>query len=144
MNVVRFQTTTAQGRTVYEIDSASGILVFSSITSATGGGQVTLTNVRELALPWEADRAPTWVRPDATPPQIEGPEEPPPRGDDTGEPGIDDGDDDEPIVLIDEPRRRDRGCQVIGSSRRTAPGTPIALLGLGIALVVFGGRRRPA
>lgn len=60
--VVRFQTETANGRTVYEFSAASGLLVFSSIGTQGSAAQLELLTMRALELPWAADAAPTWAR----------------------------------------------------------------------------------
>lgn len=63
--VVRFQTETPGGRTVYEFSAASGLLTFSSIGSPSGAAQLTLTSTRGLNLPWESNAAQNWARPQA-------------------------------------------------------------------------------
>ncbi|TXD41686.1 hypothetical protein FRC96_03835 [Lujinxingia vulgaris] len=63
IEVVRFQTQTTNGQTVFEFSAGSGTLVFSSVASPGSAAQMTMVNRREVALPWEAGRAPGWVRP---------------------------------------------------------------------------------
>lgn len=62
-SVVRFQTQTSTGRTVYEFSAASGLLVFSSTSSSGGAAQLELLSLRTLQLPWPDDAAPRWARP---------------------------------------------------------------------------------
>ncbi len=64
--VVRFQTQTANGQTVVEIDVDTGALVFSSITIQGSASQFEHLGTRALPLPWTPDRAPNWVRQGAT------------------------------------------------------------------------------
>lgn len=61
--IVRFQTQTTTGRTVYEFSEQSGLLTFSSISSGAGAAQLTLVSTRALARPWEAGSTPNWARP---------------------------------------------------------------------------------
>jgi len=60
--VVRFQTATGDGTTVYEFDASTGLMVFSSASAGSSLGQTTVVGVRTLAFPWALDRAPNWVR----------------------------------------------------------------------------------
>lgn len=64
-NVVRFQTQTQGGQTVFEFDTETGVMVFNSISSPQSASQIVLVSVRQLNLPWEPARAPNWVRPGA-------------------------------------------------------------------------------
>lgn len=64
-NVVRFQTQTQNGQTVFEFDTQTGVMVFNSLSSQQSASQIVLVSVRQLDLPWEPARAPNWVRPGA-------------------------------------------------------------------------------
>ncbi|MDD9933357.1 MAG: hypothetical protein OXT09_07140 [Myxococcales bacterium] len=65
VNVVRFQTDTANGRVATEFDSDRGAMVFDTISSGPSAAQLELLSVRNLTLPWQPGRAPNWVRPGA-------------------------------------------------------------------------------
>jgi hypothetical protein len=64
-NVMRFQTQTQNGQTVFEFDTQTGVMVFNSLSSGQSASQIVLVGIRQLALPWDAARAPNWVRPGA-------------------------------------------------------------------------------
>ncbi len=64
--IVRFQTQTTNGRTVYEFSAASGLLTFSSISSGGGDAQLNLISTRELARPWQANATPNWAQAGST------------------------------------------------------------------------------
>ena len=63
--VVRFQTQTTTGQTVFEFDTRSGVKVYESISQGASSSILRLAGVRALPLPWEVGRAPNWVRPGA-------------------------------------------------------------------------------
>lgn len=67
--VVSFVTQTNSGETVTEFSPDTGMLVFNSITTPTTNGlaitQVWYRGMRVLSFPWQAGRAPNWVRPGA-------------------------------------------------------------------------------
>lgn len=61
--VVRLQSSTANGQTVTEFDTGTGVMVFSSVAnSTTSAAQVVLLGLRTVTPPWAADRAPNWAR----------------------------------------------------------------------------------
>ncbi len=64
--VVRFQNDTDQSRMAYEFDSATGLMTFTSFTTANTVTQLWLQSVRGLDIPWAPSRAPGWVRTGAT------------------------------------------------------------------------------
>lgn len=65
VNAVRFIGEGQGSKTVTEFNTASGILLFHSSSTGGSASQLTLVSTRPLPLPWQADRAPNWVRPGA-------------------------------------------------------------------------------
>lgn len=65
VQVVRFQSTTQGGQTVWEFNANSGLLMFYSRSTQGSAVQLLVTNFRTLALPTQGARAPNWVRPGA-------------------------------------------------------------------------------
>src|SRR5690606_32663091 len=49
VTVVRFQTQTTTGQTVFEFDAATGLLVFNSLSSGPSAAQLTVLSVRTVA-----------------------------------------------------------------------------------------------
>jgi hypothetical protein len=63
VQVVRFQSTTQGGRTVWEFDAATGLLMFYSVEAGNSASQSTVAGFRTMNLPTQGVRAPNWVRP---------------------------------------------------------------------------------
>ena len=70
VEVVQFRHAESSGETVYEYDPRNGLLIHTSVrTPASMGGfavtQATFRGMRTVSFPWQGDRAPNWVRPEA-------------------------------------------------------------------------------
>lgn len=64
---VRFQSTTEKMEEVWEFDEATGVLIFfrmryGDAEEPTQLAQALLVNQRQLRLPWQGSRTPTWVK----------------------------------------------------------------------------------